>query len=148
MNFAWASPFTDRPWCMFFSTALHAARCEECVLYSQEIRVQEHRKVAGWHCRIPVTFSCIPLLFNAYRSFCCAYRGLCSSPFYVIDILLLITSFCSLSFCTWCCFYSADKEGFLKSSLQILLYPVFCISDRLSSGISVLQGFSCWVVME
>lgn len=47
--------------------------------------------------------------------------------------LLLVISFCSLSFCTWCCFFSADKEGFLTSSLQILLYPVFCIRHRLSA---------------
>lgn len=63
-------------------------------------------------------------------------------PSSMLLILLLITSFCSLFFCTWCCFFSADKSGFLKSSLQILLYPVFCIPDSLSAGIAALQGFS------
>lgn len=29
---AWASSFTDRPWCIFFSAALCAARCRMCIV--------------------------------------------------------------------------------------------------------------------
>lgn len=49
-------------------------------------------------------------------------------------------------FCTWCCFFSADMEDFLKSSLQILVYPFFCILFSVSQidcqlGLQLCEAF-------
>lgn len=127
---------------MFFSAALCAARCKKRIVQPGDSCIETQRGF-GWELLDPCDyFYCIPLLFNTYRSFYYAYGGLCSSLFFVINTFAYY--FLLLSFLLYwvLVFFSADKEGFLKRSLKILLYPVFCIPDRLSAGIAVLQGFS------
>lgn len=131
---------TDHGAC--FSVLLYVPQGTECLLCSQEILVEKHKEVVGGNCGIPVTVF-IGFHFYLILTGLSVMLIMDSAPHpSMLLILWLIISFCSLSFCTSCCFFSADKEGFLKSSLQILLYPVFCIPDRLSAGIAALRGSS------
>lgn len=113
-----------------FSALLRSCVCskvQKVLFHSQCILVQAHRKVVGGNSGIPVTafiVFCFYLILTGPSAMLRVDSALSPAMFL---ILLLITSFCPLSFCTWCCFFHAGREGFLKSNLQILLYRAPCI---------------------
>lgn len=141
VNSAWASASPDGQWWVF-SALLRSCVCskvQKLHFHSQCILVQAHRKVVGGNSGIPVTGFIIFRFYLILTGPSATLRVDSALSPAMFLILLLITSFCSLSFCTWCCFFHAGREGSLKSNLQILLYRAPCIPDRLSA---VLQGFS------
>lgn len=82
----------------------------------------------GRNCGIPVTIFIVFHFYLILPDLSVMLTVDSALPPSMLLMLLLIISFCSLSFCTWCWFFSADQEGFLKSSLQILSV-LFCVSQ-------------------
>lgn len=104
-------PQTDSGGC--FSALLCSCVCskvQKVHFDSQCVLVEAHRKVVGGNSGIPVTGFIVfhfYLILTGPSAMLIVDSAL--SPF-IFLILLLVISFCPLSFCTWCCFFHADRE--------------------------------------
>lgn len=120
------------------------------LLCSKWVRKSLHRRTKGFWVGMLGSLWLVwlyPTFFSYLQVF------LLCLEWFLLFPLLCFWYFCLLLpsarfFCTWCCFISADKEGFLKSGLQILVYPFFCFPGRLSAEIAALQGISWGVAVE